>query len=276
MTPRGLRPAGLFISGEGLVRVAILVLVVTIAILSAAFTQSARSASAAAQAANKHYAQGWTAARAESWDEAAREFQAAIENDPRFTLAYYSLGRAEMGRRDFAKAIAAYTKCREMYLGEGGDQYTNQMTARQRLNDRILEYQNALNQATNQTSTGKSGTQTQSLYVRELQAQIQRLEQARDRNTNVSLETTEVPFFVPMALGAAYFRSGQFAAAEREYKAAIAANNASGETHNNLAVLYLTTGRFDEADSEVRAAEKVGFKVAEALKGDIRKKKSGG
>jgi Flp pilus assembly protein TadD len=79
-----------------------------------------------------------------------------------------------------------------------------------------------------------------------------------------------------MALGAAYFRSGQFADAEREYKEAIASNAASGETHNNLAVLYLTTGRFDEADSEVRAAEKAGFRVAEALKGDIKKKKSGG
>ena len=30
----------------------------------------------------------------------------------RFALAYYSLGRAEMGLRDFAKAIDAYTKCR--------------------------------------------------------------------------------------------------------------------------------------------------------------------
>jgi Flp pilus assembly protein TadD len=78
-----------------------------------------------------------------------------------------------------------------------------------------------------------------------------------------------------MALGAAYFRNGQMADAEREYKAAIAANAASGETHNNLAVLYLTTGRFDEADSEVKAAEKVGFKVNEELKGDIRKKKGG-
>jgi tetratricopeptide (TPR) repeat protein len=258
------------------VRVAILALVSTIAISGPASAQVPKSASAAAQAANKHYAQGWSAVRAESWDEAAREFQDAIDNDRRFALAYYSLGRAEMGRRKFAKAIAAYATCRELYLSGGAEQFTNQMDARQRLTDRILELQVALNQATSQTSTGKSSTQTQSLYVRELQAQIQRLEQARDRNTNVSIEPTSVPFFVPMALGAAYFRSGQFADAEREYKEAIASNAASGETHNNLAVLYLTTGRFDEAENEVRAAEKVGFKVNENLKGDIRKKKSGG
>jgi tetratricopeptide (TPR) repeat protein len=258
------------------VRVAILALVATIVIPCAASAQGTKSASAAAQAANKHYAQGWSLVKAESWSDAVREFQQAIDSDPHFTLAYYSLGRAEMGLRDFPKAIAAYTKCREMYLSGGGEQFANQMDARQRITDRILEYQVALNQAT-QASTGKSSTQTQSLYVRELQAQIQRLEQARDRNTtNVSLETPGVPYFVPMALGAAYFRSAQFADAEREYKEAIAANGASGETHNNLAVLYLTTGRFDEAESEVRAAEKVGFKVNENLKGDIRKKKSGG
>jgi tetratricopeptide (TPR) repeat protein len=256
-------------------RTTILALVASLVVPCASAAQGAKNASAEAQRANQHYARGWSAVRAESWDDAARQFQQAIDNDPRFTLAYYSLGRAEMGRRDFAKAIAAYTKCREIYLAGGGEQFTNQMTARQRLTDRILEYQVALSQATSQTSAGRSNTQSQSLYVRELQAQIARLEQARDRNTNVSLETTEVPYFVPMALGAAYFRSGRFAEAERAYKEAIAANADSGETHNNLAVLYLTTGRFDEAESAVRAAEKVGFRVNENLKGDIRKKRGG-
>ena len=150
------------------------------------------------------------------------------------------------------------------------------MEARQYLTDKILEYQMALNQATNGVSAAKSGTQTQNLYIRDLQAHIQRLEQARDRTTSVSFETASVPFYVPLALGAAYFRSGQFADAEREYKEAVAANSGSGETHNNLAVLYLTTGRYDEADDEVKAAEKAGFRVNENLKGDIRKKKAGG
>jgi tetratricopeptide (TPR) repeat protein len=238
--------------------------------------QSSKAPSAAAQAATKHYAQGWSAVRAESWDDAAREFQAAIENNPRSALAYYALGRAELGRRDFAKAIAAYVKCKSLYESSGAEGFTTQMEARQRLNDRILEVQTAINQATTLTSSAKAGSQTQSLTIRELQAQLQRLEQARDRNTNVSLEATPVPFFVPMSLGAAYFRSGQFAEAEREYKEAIAANAASGETHNNLAVLYLTTGRYDEAEAEVKAAEKAGFRVNENLKGDINKKKKGG
>ena len=255
---------------------AALALVIATVIPVAASQQTAHNASAAAQAANKHYAQGWSAVRAESWDDAVREFQDAIDNDPKFALAYYSLGRAHMGRRDFAKAIAAYTKCREIHNRGGGEQFSTQMEARQRLTDRIFEYQTALNQATNLAPAGKGTSQSQSLYVRELQAKISRLEQARDRKNDVSIESAEVPYFVPMALGAAYFRSGQFEDAEREYKEAVATNAGSGETHNNLAVLYLTTGRFDAADMEVRAAEKSGFRVAEALKGDIKRRKAGG
>jgi len=249
--------------------------IVTLALASTLSAQSTKSVSAEAQQANKHYAQGWSAMQAQSWDDAAREFQVAIDSSPTFALAYYSLGRAEMGRKNFAKAIQAYTKCRDLYTAPVGTQFSSQLANRQRINDQIFEYQNAINQAQSQ-STAKGSSQSQSVYVRELQARIQRLESARDRNLDEALTDVQVPYFVPMALGAAYFRSGQFEDAEREYKAAIAANQASGETHNNLAVLYLTTGRFDEAESEVRAAEKVGFRVNEELKGDIRRKRSGG
>jgi tetratricopeptide (TPR) repeat protein len=244
-------------------------LIAAVVVAGAVAAQLPKTASNAATEANKHYTQGWSAIRAQSWDVAKGEFERAIETDPKFALAYYSLGRAEMGRRDFAAAIEAYTRCREIYLTSGGQQFKSQLEQRQYLTDRILEYKSALNQAQTQASAGKSGTQSQSLYVRELQMQIDRLEQARDRSTNLNIEVA-VPYYVPMALGAAYQRTGRLADAEREYKAALAANAGSGETHNNLAVLYLTMGRYDDADAEVKAAEKTGFRVAEELKGDIR------
>lgn len=255
-------------------RTATLTLAIVLVVSAMPSAQASRNPSIAANDANKHYAQGWSAIRAESWDAAVREFQQAIESEPHFALAYYSLGRAHMGQRSFAEAIAAYTRCRELFVNGGGEQFSNQIDARQRLTDKIFEYQTALNQATSQVSAAKASTQSQSLYVRELQTRIQQLEQARDRSINITLDVA-VPYFVPMALGAAYFRSGRFADAEREYKEAIAANAASGETHNNLAVLYLTTGRYVDADNEVKAAEKAGFRVNENLKGDIRKKKAG-
>ena len=210
--------------------------------------------------------------RREAWDVAAKEFQTAIDNDDKFTLAYYSLGRAHMGRHDFAKAIAAYVKCRELYLGAGGARFSNQLDYKRRLEDRILQYQTAIQEA-QQGPTGKG--QSQQLVTRELQTTLMTLQQARDRTDNVQIDVA-VPFFVPMALGAAYFRSGQMADAEREYKTAIEANPGSGETHSNLAVLYLTTDRLDQAAREIKLAEDTGFKVNPNLKDDIMKKKSGG
>jgi tetratricopeptide (TPR) repeat protein len=232
-----------------------------------------KGASAEARRANEHYRHGWEAMRKEAWDEAAAAFQAAIDNDKRFALAYYSLGRAQMGRRDFSKAIAAYIACRESYLHSSGERFSNQMDNRRAIEDRILEYQTTISQA-QQAPTGKSGTQSQALYLRELQASLRTLEQARDRSINVTMDAT-VPYFVPMALGAAYFRSSQFADAEREYKVALAANAASGETHSNLAVLYLVTNRLDQAEQEVKLAEKSGYQVNPGLKDEIKNKKSG-
>jgi tetratricopeptide (TPR) repeat protein len=231
-----------------------------------------RGVSLEAKRANEHYTNGWEHMRREAWDAAAKEFQGAIDNDERFALAYYALGRAEMGRRNFTNAIAAYVKCRESYLNAGGARFTNQLDYKRRLEDRIFEYQTAIQQA-QQGPTGKA--QSQQLVTRDLQRTLMTLQQARDRTDNLQIEVA-VPYFVPMALGAAYFRSGQFADAEREYMAAIAANSDSGETHSNLAVLYLMSGRFDEAENQVKAAEKTGFKVNPGLKDDIKKKKTGG
>jgi tetratricopeptide (TPR) repeat protein len=254
--------------------VLMLVLLTVLAIPSSVIAQVPKSASPEAQRANQHYQRGWEAMRAEAWSEAAREFQQAIDNDPKFMLAYYSLGRAEMSLRDFPKAIDAYVKCRELYVAFGGERFTDQFEATRRLDDRLLELRTALNQA-NQRGGVRSQTQSQSLMVRELQAQIERLEQARSRNLDLSVDA-KVPYFVPHALGAAYFRSGRFADAEREYHTALEANPASGETHNNLAVLYLMTGRPADAQAAVKSAEKVGFKVHPNLKDDIEKQLKSG
>src|SRR5207237_3605359 len=145
------RPAGFgsrgFFYGNTSMRVHVLVLLTVLAIPSTATAQNPNSASPEAQRANQHYKKGWEAMRAEAWAEAAREFQQAIDNDPKFTLAYYSLGRAEMSLRDFPKAIDAYLKCRELYVAFGGERFTNQFEATRRIDDRILELRTALNQA---------------------------------------------------------------------------------------------------------------------------------
>ena len=63
--------------------------------------------------------------------------------------------------------------------------------------------------------------------------------------------------------------------AEFEWKAALEVNPKLGEAHNNLAVVYLQTGRFAEAEAAIKAAEKAGFRVNPQLKEDVRKAKAG-
>ena len=81
----------------------------------------------------------------------------------------------------------------------------------------------------------------------------------------------DTPAWISIALGSAYFRSGAMPDAEREYLAAIKADPKLGEAHNNLVVLYMLTHRYAEANAELQAAEKSGFRVNTQLKDDLKK-----
>jgi len=229
-----------------------------------------------AERATQAYRKGWEYMRIEAFADAAKQFQEAINIDRRFTLAYYSLGRAHMNLKQFVDAIKDYTTCKAQFLARAGEEFASQMEADHYREEQLMQYREALRQAT-ATPSGPGGqSQTQSQYVQGLQSDIRRLEQARQRNTTNLTLAPSVPFYVSMSLGAAYFRLERFTEAEREYKEAIAANPNSGETHNNLAVLYLVTDRINQAASEIGAAEKAGYVVNPALKEELKQKKGKG
>lgn len=240
----------------------------TLAIASASTSAFAQRASVDAERASQAYQRGWEQFHEEKFADAEHSFKQAIDYDRQFALAYYALGRADVAEKKFVDAIQAYVKCREIYLAVAGEKFSTDMQARQRRADQILEYQIALRQA---QLSPQANTSSGRLYQQQLQRSIMRMEQSNDRNP-LSLETT-VPYFVPMSLGAAYFRSERFAEAEHEYKVALEANPQSGETHNNLAVLYLTLGRLDDCGREISLAEKTGFTVNPGLKEELKSKR---
>ncbi len=80
------------------------------------------------------------------------------------------------------------------------------------------------------------------------------------------------PAQVLLALGSAYFRNGDRDAAEAQWLAAIDANPKLGEAHNNIAVIYMQTGRFEQALQELTLAEKAGFKVNPQFKADLKER----
>lgn len=219
------------------------------------------------QRAEIHYRLGWDSLRSEAWDAAVKEFKQAIDLYPKFTLAYYGLGKAYMGLRRFPDAARAYETCRDFYVVKAGEKFSGQLDATRQRRDRMMELQDL----SQQYSRGPQTRQTQDVQ-RQIQNAIRQNQETIDRGLNLNIDAN-APAFVSVALGSAYFRSERFGDAEREYKAALADDPKAGEAHNNLAVLYMLTGRLDESAKEVGLAEKAGFKVNPDFKKDLQEKR---
>ncbi len=209
---------------------------------------------------------GWEDMRAEAWERAVKSFQNAIQIDPRFEVPYYGLGRAFMALKRFDFAIVAYEKCRELYRGQAGRQFTNAQEAQRFRRDRIIEIDDQIRQV-------QSGPMTiaRTELLRQLQNVRRDIQESIQRGNDMSITST-VPPWVSLALGSAYFRAGRAADAEREYKTAIAVDNRAGEAHSNLAVVYFEAGRYADAASALQSAKKSGFKVNPELERAIREK----
>lgn len=236
----------------------------------AAALPAAAQQNVARDRARSPYKAGFEHMRAEAFDQAALAFQAAIDTDPTFELAYYMLGRAQMARKQYVAAVAALTKARSLYLADAGRQFSSAQEAQRYRRDRITEIDLILGDLRRMPSTRQVQDQ-----IRQLEDYRRLVKQGEERGNNVALQTTTIPAYVSLSLGSAYFRSGNLAEAEKAYLETIASDPKSGEAHSNLAVVYMETGRLTEAEKSIQAAEKVGFRVAPALKAEIAKRKSG-
>jgi tetratricopeptide (TPR) repeat protein len=194
---------------------------------------------------------------AEQFGRAAEEFGKAIERNPLFALAHYQLGQANMNMQRFASAIKAYKDCIEAERQLYAMKQTNRFEVEKNRDDEIRELKSIID-------TGKGRAPT-------MLGLEQRL---RDLQNQSSLTggTFQPPPQALLALGSAYFRNGDREAAELQWRAAIEANPKLGEAHNNLAVICMQTGRFDEALSELTLAEKAGFKVNPQFRADLKER----
>jgi tetratricopeptide (TPR) repeat protein len=206
--------------------------------------------------------------RSETFEQAVKHFQAAIEINPEFEMPFYGLGRAHMALKQYVSAISALSRCRDLYRAQVGRQFSNQQDAQRYRADRITEYDEMIRQV----QAGPQTIQTQD-QLRQLQEQKRQLQDIIARGANMSIASA-VPAWVSLSLGSAYFRSGKLDEAEREYKATIEADRKSGEAYSNLAVVYLETGRIAEAEAALKDAKKSGFKVNPQLEQAIKDKKA--
>lgn len=216
------------------------------------------------------YQQGFAFMRAEAFEDAAKAFQSAIDVDGTFEMAYYMLGRVRMLQKRFVEASAAFARSRTLFQVAAGRQFANARDAQRFRRDQIIEIDELLRQL----QTGAQTRQAQD-QIRQLSDRRRALQENIERGNDMTLASS-VPAYVSLSYGSAQFRMGNLPEAEKAYKEAIAADARSGEAHNNLAVVYLETGRLEEAEKSVKAAERAGFKVHPQLKEDIRNRRKGG
>jgi tetratricopeptide (TPR) repeat protein len=211
-----------------------------------------------------HYQQGQAALHNEKYDEAEREFQTSIKLDPSFELARYGLGQTFMAVKRYKDAITAFIACRDVVHANNATDATDETARQRRIDDTItaLEDQKRLYQ-----QPGRSGGSPMAKsFLQQIDIQLSTLKEERHRPASAE---TATPAWLSLALGSAYFRIDDLANAEQEYRNAITVNPKLGEAHNNLAVVYLTTGRAKDAAAELDAAEKAGYKVNPQLKEDV-------
>jgi len=214
---------------------------------------------AARKEAFQHYRTGQELLVAEQWDKAAEEFRQATRKDPLFTDAFYGMGQAHMGAKRYTSAVHAFEQTIE------AAQKLHQLRERDRVSaDRQIDDQlRALREATRTVQQQKTG---------QVQNQLLKIE-SRIRELELSKSSMGQPFAAPaevlLSLGSAYFRNDDRANAEKFWGEAVRVNSKLGEGWNNLAVIYLTSGRKQEAQDAIRNAERTGFRVNPKLKDDV-------
>jgi tetratricopeptide (TPR) repeat protein len=237
-----------------------------IAVVGSSSIRAAQLSEREQNAASQHFKRGMESLLGERYDVAETEFKAAVAIDPLYDAAFYGLGQVYMATKRYPDALKAYLGSREAFKKATAAEALAGTESDRRLRDQIEALKdNERNMM--RLATGNSA-QTN---IDQVRAQIQQLESRKSRRAGAT--PPPVPAGVSMAIGSAYFRLNDLANAEKEYKAAIEVNPNFGEAHSNLAVVYLVTGRATEAEGEVKAAEKAGFRVNPKLKEDIAARK---
>ena len=218
----------------------------------------------------RHYRIGEDALRTERLDVAEREFRESVKLDPLLSLAHYGLGQVFMRTKRFVQAVQAFLDAREAFRTSAGQALQDEVGYQREIDDQIRALED-----TRRSFEGNSGNRPKVLdanvYLERINSQIAQLRNQRRRSPSAPLE---VPGWISLALGSAYFRTDAMENAEREYREAIRVEPKMGEAHNNLAVVLMLTGRLDDAENEVKAAERAGFRVSPQFKDDLKQAKA--
>jgi len=249
--------------------VALVTAVAAVALAQMAAPAAAQDEGRAAHDALRHCRAGQQALTNEHYDEAEQEFRLAIRLDPLLVAARYGLGQTMMATRSYPEAVEAFLDAREAFARGQVLEASNEMALERRLDDQIRAPRGDAYTAERQLS------RTDAYAIRAGFArnadQIKTLQGQRKRGGEGPQPT---PHWLSFALGSAYFRTGDFAKAEAEYRAALAQKPQLGEAQLDLGVVCMLTGRLDEAESEIALAEKAGIRIPPRLRDDLKNRRA--
>lgn len=218
-----------------------------------------------AGSAHEHFRAGMSALATEQYDKAEAEFRNAVAIDPLHDAAFYGLGQVYMATKRYDQALRAYLDSRDAFKASIAADRFDAASVDRRLRDQLQvlkDYGRSLQRGSvTQSPTLAAAIDRNREQVRQLESRL---------NRSLADGPMPVPAGLSMALGSAYFRTRDLANAEREYLEAVKADPVFGEAHNNLAVVLMMTGRYDDAAREIDLAEKTGFQVSEKLKEDLK------
>lgn len=243
-------------------KAALLIGALLLAPMSAAAQSKTHQVSGDAQ---RVYELGQELMQGESFEEAAAQFRKAISLDPMHWLAHYGLGQANMALKRYPDAVDAYLGCRNVFLNFASLDVAEQNSLEVAREDEIRQARDELLQV----QQGKTKSASPHGLEVQLQERLRVLEGARMRGKE---RVVSVPAELMLGLGSAYFRSGRMAEAESAFQEAVKIDGKLGPAHNNLAVMYMMSGRFDDAKREVKLAEKAGTSVSDNFKKELERR----
>jgi tetratricopeptide (TPR) repeat protein len=212
--------------------------------------------------AQQHFRAGQDRMHAEEFETAVREFKAAIALDPLLVLAHYDLGQSYMALKAYPAAVQAYRGCRDAVDQLNTLQQGDLVQRDRDIDDQIHELQDLIRRSRSEKGTER-GNEHKTMMLEE---RIRVLEGVRGTGKD---RHVQVPAELYLALGSAYYRQGALPEAEREYAEAVKVDGKLGPAHNNLAVIYMMSGRYKEARVALQKAEKNGYPVNPNLKRDL-------
>lgn len=213
----------------------------------------------------QHDKKGWTAFDARDFDHASESFRAALQIWSDYPDALYGLGKAQIALGHAEDAVWTLERCRLAYVGEGTKVADARLAEWQARQDRLRELRARQNAPAVGGPTGAAATAQSTALAQEIRS----LEKEHEAEPMAG-EAGAIPPAVLLSLGSAYFHVGRLPDAERTFSEAIKIDPKFGEAYSNLALVYLQTGRPQEALKQVEIAEELKFKINPELKRQIR------